>query len=789
MKRVDAFDRGTRCVHHFTPRFHCVRKLTDTTARGTALRSPRPARVSALIGMGFSCSHRGLSSIASVHGIDPHCLGTSGDRRSRRSRCSRRVSLQRFEVHRLQLWSGKRRMGQLTRPGLLLHNPSLHILRTRPLLTACFNQPGSAVCASIPRRAPLGGEPRRLPNKLKRRKRGSSVFKPEGPNPKRTNLTAQATHPDNVEKGESERGPLSKQPTAPPPRRTLLSQIGRGASAPVIGVKDIERAGARVVDRKSPPETRVGKPVSPPNQPAFPGPGRNGKGPGAARTFRGGNGRGGLPVRKRLVDVANLRERRRRTQPVTKTRAPKGPYHAKSRRATGRRPLDSNSALAKVVWRAPQAAVRRAAEQDVSSGAVNERHLLNTIVELGRARKWQAAEAVFGGAEDGGFVHTIFTYSSMISAYGKCGQWQKAFSMHKRMKEVGIRPNVVTYSALISACEKSGRWREAMKVFFDMRRDKVKPNSTTYNALISACEKGVQWELALEVFDWMKEQKVEADTITYSALISACEKGGQWQKAMQVFGWMSMAGVKANVVTYSALISACEKGAQWELALEVFEEMKRAGVNANQTTFNALISACEKGSQWRRALEVAAWMDEAGIPKCGALPCFVLWRSAVRCPALCFGAVRRSAVAALLCGLAQCGALPCFVLLARSAVRCLLCGLAQCGALPCFVLWAQCGALPCFVLWRSADTITYSALISACAKGSELSRAFKLYDEMSAAGVPVNIITQCSLMEVAMSSKEVEVAVEVRHLRFPASPTDKGDLLGALRFTARPIPA
>ncbi|CAK0809442.1 unnamed protein product [Prorocentrum cordatum] len=57
----------------------------------------------------------------------------------------------------------------------------------------------------------------------------------------------------------------------------------------------------------------------------------------------------------------------------------------------------------------------------------------------------------------------------------------------------------------------------------------------------------------------MWEAKLEPDVISYSAGISACEKGEQWQRALALLSEMWEAKLEPNVISYSAGISACAK--------------------------------------------------------------------------------------------------------------------------------------------------------------------------------------------------------------------------------------
>ena len=61
-----------------------------------------------------------------------------------------------------------------------------------------------------------------------------------------------------------------------------------------------------------------------------------------------------------------------------------------------------------------------------------------------------------------------------------------------------------------------------------------------------------------------------------------------------------------NVISYSASITACEKGAMWQEALSLFHQMQHVAISPNLHSYNSTISSCEKATQWQKALVIFA---------------------------------------------------------------------------------------------------------------------------------------------------------------------------------------
>jgi pentatricopeptide repeat protein len=140
------------------------------------------------------------------------------------------------------------------------------------------------------------------------------------------------------------------------------------------------------------------------------------------------------------------------------------------------------------------------------------------------------------------------------------------------------------------------------------------------------------------------------------------------------------------------LLSQLSREGSWTKALELFESLEAAGLAPDTTITNAAISACDRGGQWERALEIFDAMQVRGA---GGL------RGGAGLLGKSRGGARRPCRPP--------AGVPHIALRPRSTCR------------------PQARGLP-------RDAITYSAAISALAKGRQWTLAIDAFDHMAQAG-------------------------------------------------------
>eukprot|EP00435_Cladocopium_sp_Y103_P071017 s206_g36.t1 len=242
------------------------------------------------------------------------------------------------------------------------------------------------------------------------------------------------------------------------------------------------------------------------------------------------------------------------------------------------------------------------------------------ISALGRARRWEAALAVFADVQS---VQTASgkTWGAIMSVCERSDQWQLVIQFFNQMSSQSIERSIVTFTTAIKACKvwttaldylhrldesalqpdvllytavlntiasgSTGRWEAAVSTLDDMARHTVRADSYMYGAMIKCCDTG-QWAMALHFL-----QKSPWDVLTFNAGLNLCAKAGKWQICLHTFNSM----MQKDVVSYSICISSFEKSSQWEHAVGLLQDMLRSKVEPSEVSFNAAISTCKSQMQ------------------------------------------------------------------------------------------------------------------------------------------------------------------------------------------------
>ena len=177
-----------------------------------------------------------------------------------------------------------------------------------------------------------------------------------------------------------------------------------------------------------------------------------------------------------------------------------------------------------------------------------------------------------------GIATNVYHYNIVM---GKQDTQREGESLLKEMIEKRVAPDVVTYNMLMNLCED---FNAAGAIKEEMIRRRVTPDVFTYNTLINFCD---DLDSAIALKKEMIQKHIAPDVITYTTLMKLCK---DLSFAMTLKGEMSQKHIAPNVFTFNTLINLCE-GLNTAVALK--EEMSRENVAPNAFTFNLLINLCE----------------------------------------------------------------------------------------------------------------------------------------------------------------------------------------------------
>ena len=146
-----------------------------------------------------------------------------------------------------------------------------------------------------------------------------------------------------------------------------------------------------------------------------------------------------------------------------------------------------------------------------------------------------------------------------------------AFELLQEMKQRGIQPNGMTYSALIDAAGKCCRSDWALQGLRIMLQDKKTYNQTilsnevgAWTAAINACGKARRLETAVKLFYAMPSFGVEPNSVTCGCLTDSLLRSGRTAETLGVLRYMKTNGIVPSEVMYTSLITRAERLVDFE---------------------------------------------------------------------------------------------------------------------------------------------------------------------------------------------------------------------------------
>ncbi|KAK6121557.1 hypothetical protein DH2020_044700 [Rehmannia glutinosa] len=152
----------------------------------------------------------------------------------------------------------------------------------------------------------------------------------------------------------------------------------------------------------------------------------------------------------------------------------------------------------------------------------------NTIIDgYGKAKRFELMEnSLSDMIQSEKCVPDIFTFNSVIGAYGGCGKIKEMEKWFGEFQLMGLKPDIVTYNILIKSYGTSGLYDKMGRVIDFMEKRFFSPTTVTYNIIIEVFGKAGNIGKMDEIFLKMKHQGLKPNSITYSSLVSAYTKAG-----------------------------------------------------------------------------------------------------------------------------------------------------------------------------------------------------------------------------------------------------------------------
>ncbi|PPD75022.1 hypothetical protein GOBAR_DD28049 [Gossypium barbadense] len=252
---------------------------------------------------------------------------------------------------------------------------------------------------------------------------------------------------------------------------------------------------------------------------------------------------------------------------------------------------DSKDALSRIIRReAAIEGIGRKAKSKKQRKRLWPKAVLEALDEAIKDNAWYSALEVYM-IESGDSLPDIFTFNSIIGAYGNSGQIEKMEKWYEEFQLMGIRPDINTFNILIKSFGKTGMYEKMGSVMKFMSKRFFSPTIVTYNIVIEVLGKAGKIEKMEEYFKEMKHKGMKPNAITYCSLVSAYSKAGLIKKVGSILRQVENSDVILDTPFFNCIISAYGQVDDIKRMAELFMLMKEKKCMPDNITFATMIQA------------------------------------------------------------------------------------------------------------------------------------------------------------------------------------------------------
>ncbi|KAH9310400.1 hypothetical protein KI387_025435, partial [Taxus chinensis] len=200
--------------------------------------------------------------------------------------------------------------------------------------------------------------------------------------------------------------------------------------------------------------------------------------------------------------------------------------------------------------------------------------------------------------------------SALVDMYSKCGMiagyaqndvLDEALKLFKQMPQ----PDVVSWNVMIAGYAQNGLVEKAVMIFKQMQLAGVKSNSTIFANILPACAKMGALEQGIYIHQGIIESGCLSDVVVVSALIDMYAKCGSIHKAWELFNKMP----HRNIITWTTIIAGYAQNGNFDKALKLFEVMPERDV----ASWTVMITGYAQNGLVEKALQTFKQMRLAAV--------------------------------------------------------------------------------------------------------------------------------------------------------------------------------
>ncbi|MCO5581395.1 hypothetical protein L7F22_035279 [Adiantum nelumboides] len=193
---------------------------------------------------------------------------------------------------------------------------------------------------------------------------------------------------------------------------------------------------------------------------------------------------------------------------------------------------------------------------------------------------------------------TVFSWTSMISAYTDAGLAHEALNMYQLMLEDGVEPDHYTFVSLLKACGSLPDLERGKQLHHEAQRMGFASDVFVGNTLVSMYGKCGDVLKAENVFSGL----LVHDDVACNAMLSVYVEQGCTSKVLQLYRQMQDRGINGNELTLGITIQACHTLAEevdapeyikkmaFEIGRALHHDARNMGFNSSAFVANMLVS-------------------------------------------------------------------------------------------------------------------------------------------------------------------------------------------------------
>ncbi|XP_024516763.1 pentatricopeptide repeat-containing protein At3g63370, chloroplastic-like [Selaginella moellendorffii] len=368
--------------------------------------------------------------------------------------------------------------------------------------------------------------------------------------------------------------------------------------------------------------------------------------------------------------------------------------------------------------------------------------IIGAYAQLGHLK--QAVELYVEMLEQG-LEGDRITFATIFGACSKIQGLEEGKNLHEKLQELGLDLNAVGTS-LISMYGQCGSVEDARRVFNSMKHR----SPAVWNSMVAAYSQNGYTKKALELYWKMEFVGVERTEITYVSALAACAKAGLLEDGREIHGHVVVSGLESSESIGAGLINMYSKCGSLDSAKAVFERAPSDSL----LFWTSMLSAFSRHGQLKQALVIFRRMDLEGI---------------------------KLDHVALAAALGACSSLPEVNSLDRRAYYLGYSSSSADVANSLITSYGRCGSLGdarrVFEGIRRKNVVTWTTMITACARNDSAREAIDLFRKMEETGTRANEVTYVAVLAACSNIRDLDRGKEI-HVQAVEKKLDTNVIVG-----------